>query len=315
MTDRGEYRAIRRVLLDGKDFRKLPERARFVFLALKLNIGPSGLETFEPDALVYTLAAQTGAKPDQIRVSLDLLELHGWLKREDNVVWVVGQLTHDPHVKPTDPKHRKGVQRHVAGLPRLAIVREFIESHPSWFEDMQGPTEGLPSRAETSLHPIEGPSEGLARAIEGPSKGHRSTEDKREPENKPEPEAPAGAASGGRTALTFAVEQVVAHRKSLAPSSRPDDKQRKQIKTALGWGYDAADLCIALSGAYGDAWCQKTGNHGILYVLRDSETIDKYISRGAVAAKAHADASDPSSPGYIGAVNGVPSEALIRLTS
>lgn len=294
MADRGEYRAIRRVLLDGKDFRKLPERARFVFLALKLNIGPSGIDTFEPEALVYTLAAQTGGKPDQIRVALDVLEHQGWVKREDNVVWIVGQLEHDPHVKQSDPKHRLGVQRHVSGLPRLAIVREYIEGHLEWFEGIEAPTKGLPD-------PDDRPSMALARPSEGPSMGHRSTENKNKPEDKPNT---AGA-----------VEVVVAHRKALAPTSRPDEKQRGQVRKALGWGYDAPDLCIALSGAFGDAWCQKTGNHGILYVLRDAETIDKYISRGAVAAKAHAEATDPNSPEYVGPVGGVPSEALLRMTS
>jgi hypothetical protein len=151
-NERGEYRAIRRVLLDGPHFQALSRDARWVFVALKLNVGASGIDVQYPDALVAMLSAQTGCGPDDVRAALDELEEHGWLRREANVVWLVGHLANDPNIKSSDPKHRKGVQRHVSGLPRLAIVRAFVAAHPDFFP------------------PSEGPSMGLAWAFEGPSK-------------------------------------------------------------------------------------------------------------------------------------------------
>ncbi len=155
--ERGEYRAVRRVLLDGPDFQRLPERARFVFLVLKLNFGAAGIDIVYPEALEIQVSAQTGASITDVRVALTALQGAGWIEREANVLWIVGQLDNDPHIKAADPKHRKGIVRHVSGLPRLDIVREYVKAHPAFF----------PKSDEASKP--------LAWAFQGPSKGHRST--------------------------------------------------------------------------------------------------------------------------------------------
>jgi len=164
--ERGGYCSIRRVLLDGPDFQKLSERARWVFIALKLNMGPSGIDVFYPSALVFQLAAQTGASPNAVTEALVELEESGWLLREQNVVWLIGHLKHDPHVSASDSKHRKSVGRHLSGLPRLDIVRAFVVAHPEFFP------------------PTDSPLPELAWAIEGPSKGHRSREYEKEYEKE-----------------------------------------------------------------------------------------------------------------------------------
>ena len=133
MADRGTYRAIKVVLLDGPDFQQLPERARWVFLTLKMSLGPSGIEMHYPEALVHNISARTGADPDDVRSSLGVLEEHGWIVREGNVIWIAGQLKHDPGLKAENPKHRVSIQKHVAGLPRLRIVQSFIDAHPEFF--------------------------------------------------------------------------------------------------------------------------------------------------------------------------------------
>ena len=267
MSDRGEYRAIRRVLLNGKDFRKLPERARFAFLALKLNVGPSGIDTFEPEALIVTLAAQMGAKADQVRIALDALEHEGWLHREDNVLWIVGQLEHDPHVKPNDPKHRKAIQRHVAGLPRLGIVRDYVVAHADWFDDVEGATKALP---ETQ----EGPSLALHRPFDGPSK--HKTENKPEDEREPE----------GLPAARSARDAVLAHHKRLHPRAKHDDAAKRKVDKALGLGFDADELCLALDAANADPWCLETGNTGFGHVFKNAETIGRYIAKAGATGLA-----------------------------
>lgn len=171
--ERGEYRAIRRVLLDGPDFQKLPERARWVFVALKLNFGPAGIEVHYPAALTAMLSAQTGAQPLEIEAALYILERDGWIKRDGNVVLIDKHLENDPHVRVADEKHRKSIQRHVAGLPRLPLVRAFIRSRKGWFP------------------PEEGSSMGLEWAFKGASKGLATTEDNNKTEDKTECDAPS----------------------------------------------------------------------------------------------------------------------------
>lgn len=144
MSDRGEYRAIHRVLLDGPDFQRLPKDERWAFVALKLNVGPSGIEVWYPAELVARLSAQTGISAGGIQHALNTLEQEGWIVREANVVWIDGQLTHEPNVKQANPKHRTMIQNHVAGLPRLRIVARFIREHLTWFTKDGLPT-GTPS--------------------------------------------------------------------------------------------------------------------------------------------------------------------------
>lgn len=144
MSDRGEYRAIRRVLLDGPDFQRLSKDERWTFVALKLNLGPSGIEVWYPAELVARLSAQTGISAGGIQGALNTLEQEGWIVREANVVWISGQLAYEPNVKQANPKHRTMIQNHVAGLPRLRIVARFIRDHLMWFTNDGSPT-GTPS--------------------------------------------------------------------------------------------------------------------------------------------------------------------------
>lgn len=167
MAERGEYRSISRSLLSGKDFRALPERARWVFVAVKLNFGFVGIETWYPDELASRLSSETGATADQVKLALDVLEHEGWVRRQDNLVWVVGQLTHDPHVRASDAKHRKNAQRHVAGLPHLELVRAFMDAHPDWFPPSERLAMGLewvPQESPKTLARVSVESEGGLRS-------------------------------------------------------------------------------------------------------------------------------------------------------
>lgn len=156
MAERGTYRSIPCALLAGKDFRALAERPRWIFVVLKMNTSAAGIDIWYPDELVARVSSESGATPDQVRLTLDILEHENWIGREENLVWVVGHITHDPHLTPLDAKHRKSTQRHLAGLPRLGLVRAFIKAHPDWF----------PKQESASM--------GLGWAFEGPSKGVRS---------------------------------------------------------------------------------------------------------------------------------------------
>ncbi|MHB1863404.1 MAG: hypothetical protein ACYCVL_10580 [Gemmatimonadaceae bacterium] len=168
-TDRGEYRSIRRVLLDGPDFQRLSASERHVFLTLKLTAGPVGLEVEYEEATVVRLAAQTGIEPSVVRRAMAGLVASGWVRREANVFWVVGHIDHEPSRNSNDPKHRKSVQRYVNSLPRLEIVADFIVAHAEWFPADE----------------YKAPAKGHGSPTEGPSKGLPSTETETETDSSP----------------------------------------------------------------------------------------------------------------------------------
>jgi hypothetical protein len=122
-VERGNYRSIHTVIVDGPDFQALSPGAKLVWYTLKMTLGPSGIDVVP--ALVATLVERTGADTSQVEKGLTQLEQAGWLKRERNVVWMVDGLKHDPHFQLTNQNHRTQVARHVNGLPRLAIVDAF----------------------------------------------------------------------------------------------------------------------------------------------------------------------------------------------
>ena len=217
MADRGNYRAIARVLLDGPDFQELPERANHAFLILKIMFGPSGIEVHYPEALAHEVAEKTRMPLDAAREALDVLEQGGWIMRERNLVWIVGQLEFDPHMAVDDRKHRESVWRHIAGLPRLELVRRFVHHYRAWFDELHTTwksntkdgehkkgdprvVEGAPEALRQLLsRPIAGPTQGPdIGPDQGLPKAHRSTETETETEDRdrePKTETPDVASS------------------------------------------------------------------------------------------------------------------------
>lgn len=133
MAERGAYRSIKVVLLDGPDFRQLSERARHAFLVLKMGVGPSGIEVRYREALVHEISQRTGMPVEAARDALAELESSDWIRLRDNVLWIVGQLHHDPGLQASNEHHRKSIQKHIGSLPRVPIVGEFVDAHPDWF--------------------------------------------------------------------------------------------------------------------------------------------------------------------------------------
>ena len=160
---RGGYRAVKVVLLDGPDYQDLTERARHLFLALKLSFGPTGIEVHYPEALAAEMAAKTGIPVEGVRDALDELRGAGWVDWERNVFWIVGQLRHEPHFNEANEKHRSAVWSHVGGLPRLGIVRAFIERYSAYFYGAPDSlSHGLPDRPSHSP-----PKQGVGSREEG----------------------------------------------------------------------------------------------------------------------------------------------------
>jgi hypothetical protein len=138
VSDRGEYASIPKVLPNGPDYQRLPANARFIFMTLCLTFNGLGIEIRYPEALIAELAAQTGLTADALRLNLDILEHENWIKREGNIVWLIGRLDHSGLTVANAKKHVPHVRKVVAGLPRLGIVREYVLRNRAWFEDEDG---------------------------------------------------------------------------------------------------------------------------------------------------------------------------------
>jgi hypothetical protein len=145
-SDRGEYRAIRTVLIDGPDYQELSPEARLTFLTLKLQLGPTGLGVI--NAAKHSLSDQTGYPAESVAKAMLELRAAGWLRWERNVFEIVGGLDHEPSIFPDNTNHRKSVASHLDGLPNLDIVRAFRTAHPVWFPS------GIPSASDQDTMPI-----------------------------------------------------------------------------------------------------------------------------------------------------------------
>jgi hypothetical protein len=187
MSERGEYRSIHTVLIDGPDYQQLSPAARLVFLTLKLNLGPTGIDVVR--ALVPTLQEQTGYARDQIVAALSELGSGGWTAIEHNVVWVVRGLEFEPSLSPTNPKHRAGILRHVKGLPRVSLVHAFIEHYAKWFD--------APSEL-SGVYPK--PTDSLSIGYRVPTEARKTEDGRRKTETedgKPSRAGRAGASGSG----------------------------------------------------------------------------------------------------------------------
>lgn len=132
MTDRGEYRSIRTVIVQGPDFKRMSPNAKLVWFYIKLQLGPTGIGVF--NAAKHVLSEQTGLSPRKVESLLVELDRHPeFFRREDSVFWVVGGLKNDPGMSCKNANHVKSVVAAIAALPRLAIVSDFKKDHPDWF--------------------------------------------------------------------------------------------------------------------------------------------------------------------------------------
>lgn len=132
-TDRGEYRSIHSVLVDGPDFQSLTANARLTYLVTRLTTGPTGLALIP--AYVACTAERTGLSMATVEAAVAELVEHGWVEVERNVVWCVRGLEFEPTRRPDNANHRLSVVRHVEGLPRLEVVRAFQRRYSNWFDN------------------------------------------------------------------------------------------------------------------------------------------------------------------------------------
>jgi hypothetical protein len=165
-------------------------------------------------------------------------------------------------MKPADSKHRKSIQRHVSGLPRLPIVARFIAAYPTWFP------------ADEFTAP-----DGLDRPYEGPSKGLATTED-REPKtdnrDRDANASPSGQPDRG------AVQRVFEH--WVQATGRPEsvrltEKRRKRIANRLR-SFEPDQLIAAIDGVMlSDHHRQKPEWTDLVSCFDSDEKVENHIAR------------------------------------
>jgi hypothetical protein len=173
MSERGAFRSIHCVIVDGPDFQALKPGAKLVWYTLKMTLGPSGIDVVP--ALVATLVERTGADENQIKKALEQLQAEGWLKIERNVVWMIGGLRHEPAFSLENQNHRAKIRAHLSGLPRLAIVDAFRTHYGFTTEPAEMPFDAPKDGADI---PSKMPSKTASNIPSGiREEGRGSTED------------------------------------------------------------------------------------------------------------------------------------------
>lgn len=132
MKERGEYRGIYTVLLDGPDYQKLKPGARLMLLTLKIKLGSSGIGVVS--GMLGALAENTGMSVVQTTDALSELEQAGWVNTESNIIWLVNGMRYEPSITSQNQFHRASVLGYLTTLPRLKIVDDFKRYYADWLQ-------------------------------------------------------------------------------------------------------------------------------------------------------------------------------------
>ena len=266
MSERGEYRAIYTVIVDGPDFQAFAPEAKLVFYTLKLSLGATGIDVIR--ALVPTLVEQTGYDDDTVEQALCQLEDADWIRREHNVVWIVRGFEFEPSLTHENINHRKSVQRHIDGLPNVGLVDLFRSRYARWFDP-------APKGSGTD-------ADGMAKGSEGDQKATAITKDlrlKTEDLRTSPRKTPRGGDAGKR--LRSAREPEVPPEFEAAwqdyPKRAGSNSKRDALKAWLARRREGVSAETMHSGVrrYA-AFCEDAGKVGTEYVMQAT----RFFGRG-----------------------------------
>lgn len=124
MSARGDYRAVYSVLHDSDEFKRLSKDGKLLWYGVKHSCGLAGIDVVFDEPL----AERSGLTMAEIEPARQELIREGWIQVEGRVHWLINGLRFEPNVTLSNPKHRQGILRHLAGLPKLQIANR-MASH------------------------------------------------------------------------------------------------------------------------------------------------------------------------------------------
>jgi len=125
LDGRGLYRSIYCAIWSDSDFRKFSPDEKLVFLYLRTS-PLSNLIALYP-FWIEPIEQQTGLSREAIQRALSTLSDRGWIAIEDGLVWIKKGLRFDPQISLRHENHLIGIKKAVLALPRLGLVRDFID--------------------------------------------------------------------------------------------------------------------------------------------------------------------------------------------
>jgi hypothetical protein len=158
MKARGSYRATWESIDDDRDWRRLSPLAKATFDTLKRRLGQYGIDTVAVESLPRIINCSV----DDLETALRELETpkpdrpRGWIKREDDIIWIVNGLRFEPTLfvegeKPNQ-NHRSAARKHgqhLYQLTRAAVVVEYMAYYALGAPDGMGDAipHGIPKAA------------------------------------------------------------------------------------------------------------------------------------------------------------------------
>jgi hypothetical protein len=112
---------------------------------LKLALGASGIAVVR--GLQSEVEYLTGLPPDRARMAIKGLADAMWVRSEGPVVWLRNGLRFEPALTLENENHKKGVARHLKGLPKFAIVNDFAD-----YYDLDRPFPEIVNGSHTPSH-------------------------------------------------------------------------------------------------------------------------------------------------------------------
>lgn len=206
---RGIWRAIYVSLWDDPEFLKFTRVEKLVFLNLR-----TGPQCNLPAIFRYSLdmvIMQTRTKSSSVRLALRTLSEKNWIKTEAGIVWIKKGLKYDPNVTLTNPKHMIAIKNAILSLPKLQIVRDFIDYYK------------IPI-AYTIAYPKASPI-GYANQ----EKEEDKDEDKKKDEDKEKEEESEGKGKPNAKPKPFLSDlRSDPHIKTFSPSLKEDPKKQEE---------------------------------------------------------------------------------------
>ncbi len=122
---RGIYRAVYTSIWDDPEFRSFDSNVKLVFF----NLRTSPLSNMPVIYHFYmeAIEKQTGLSHRVIDRALDTLSDTHWIAIQDGIVWIIKGLRFDPNIVLTNKKHRIAIINIILGLPKMQIVKDFID--------------------------------------------------------------------------------------------------------------------------------------------------------------------------------------------